>query len=446
MKSQHSSQVPEVKMTCVCGNMFTTRSTMGKDSTWKSAPHAIRSSPGSRRSWTPPVAWTASASSTSGTLRQEGEPGGSRGAAEGPRAVRKTTSEIGSRATYPARPSRRAGRGSCRSPPLGPTHDFKAALHSSSNKVHSRPGYAPGGGPGGDRGRDDAFAPHGGHGGAERPGRDPVQVEPFRSITGRSACWDPGGAGHGRPDRDPGPGHAIACRSAPTRRPKTRTPSPEARRTAKKEDSGLSNWSIGLTMVARPGARSSLLLLPAAQAHRVDRRPGSGCLQPGRRRVSAGLLPPVPVGDQPVGRDAPAVPVPRRRAQGDPHVRGGVAHHARERRAVHHAAPPLRDLVPVQPHDPEHRGVHLLRPTGDFGQRHPAFRRGAVHRRARLRVHPTERASFADNAVVRFFAQPGLWLQHITTKEPDPAAACGGLPRPGERASSDRGRPRTTSV
>ena len=37
---------------------------------------------------------------------------------------------------------------------------------------------------------------------------------------------------------------------------------------------------------------------------------------------------------------------------------------------------------------------------------------------------------FAGNAVVRFFAQPGLWLQRLTTKEPDRhqlAVACRAL-------------------
>ena len=64
MKSGIHPKYTEIQVTCSCGNTFATRRPWASRCTSKSARRAIRSTPASRRSWTPPAASTSSASAT----------------------------------------------------------------------------------------------------------------------------------------------------------------------------------------------------------------------------------------------------------------------------------------------------------------------------------------------------------------------------------------------
>ena len=140
---------------------------------------------------------------------------------------------------------------------------------------------------------------------------------------------------------------------------------------------------IALRLRAEPGP----LLLAAADGHGVDGCRERGRVQPDRRRVPAGGLPGLHPDHLAPGRHEAALPVPRRRTQDDPCLRGEPAARARECTAVHHAAPALRHELP------DVRDVDLgprVHPAGqtrdDRRAAHPPGLRPG-DRRDQLRIH-----------------------------------------------------------
>ena len=115
----------------------------------------------------------------------------------------------------------------------------------------------------------------------------------------------------------------------------------------------------------------------------------------------------------------PALPVPRRRAQGHLLLRGGPAADRRERAALRPPAPALRHVVPARRDGRRHlrlrpgRAARVVDPAAD-----PRHRR-AAGRRPLLRADQVRRAATAAAAGSRSIIWPGMQLQKLTTREPE---------------------------